>query len=645
MYFTNKMRGGGLIFPNGMTLEYRNSEAPLEDLLDPEDERSVYNQIRYSFKKGLLDKTTLGNAELLLNTFRRNKVEIERRREYQYLHSLCFIAEIFERVGDTGRALESLGIETTTILSFPHFEPLPTGADLTMRRVMREKIRLVLDWAISRYYRRHEYLTALGIADRCEQLVKDRIYLRDQLPCLGTLAQIYRLKGNIYRQLQLYPEAEKWFGKAIINYYVRAQSRIKERNRDIARLNEDYPQTPEVERKINRLNTELQNDLSLATRRVAMILTQGFGRIAYRQGLLSRAEYTYLLPARLLLLLSESEIVKAYNRLVISAVLRSVADPDGKRAVKALSEAQEAERTFEEFNYRRYVLRAKFEQALCYMRMKNRHKAREMADAIREQAEQLPDHSLAHDSTLLQSRIAEENGSPDVAVELADEAFRRAELHGLSKIEAHIRLAESKFALGEREEARAELEAARRINRRRALPRPVTQTGPATMNRPARQDENVELRPNDDFDVWQPDDLSDSPGQDGADIILDAQIHFLMARIHLAEGNIHRAEPEWNKGDRLASRIEHAFIKETRDKIKYEMDAFRESLVIRIGEDESLDYNDYRPLLLDFLIKQATSRSKNKTSTEIAKLLGVSRQTLIQWRSEIERQKKKGAEK
>jgi hypothetical protein len=75
------------------------------------------------------------------------------------------------------------------------------------------------------------------------------------------------------------------------------------------------------------------------------------------------------------------------------------------------------------------------------------------------------------------------------------------------------------------------------------------------------------------------------------------------------------------------------------------MDAFRESLVIRIGENESLDYDDYRPLLLDFLIRQATTRSKNKTSTEIAKLLGVSRQTLIQWKGEIERQKKKGADK
>ena len=626
----------------GMTLENRNSEAPLEDLLDPEDEGSVYNQIRDSFKKGLLDKTTLGNAEFLLNAFKRNKAEIERRREYEYLHSLCFIAEIFERIGDNGRALATLGIETSTIFSFPHFEALPQGADPTMRRVMREKIRLVLDWAISRYYRRQEYLTALGIADRCEQLVKDMIYLSDQMPCLGTLAQIYRLKGNIYRQLQLYPEAEKWFGKAIINYYVRAQLRIKERNREIARLSEDHPRTSGVEKKIARLNTELQNDLSLATRRVAMILTQGFGRIAYRQGQLSRAEYTYLLPARLLLLLSESEIVKAYNRLVISAVLRSVADPDGKRVIKALSEAQEAERTFEEFNYRRYVLRAKFEQALCYLRMKNHYQAGETAAAVRGQAEQLPDHRLAHDSILLLSRIALETGSPDGAFELAEEAFRRAERHGLGKIESLIRLAESKFALGRHGEARAELEAAARINRRKP---PPTQTSPASTNRSGRQDDNIELRPSDDFDVWQPDDLSNPPGQDGADIILDAQIHFLLARIHLAEGHIHRAQPEWNIGDRLASRIEHAFIKETRDKIKDDMDAYRESLVIRVREDESLDYDDYRPMLLDFLIKQATSRSKSKTSTEIAKLLGVSRQTLIQWRSEIEKQRKKGADK
>src|SRR5262245_25015356 len=148
------MRGGGLIFANGMKLENRNSESSLEDLLNPEDDVSVYNQLRDSFKKGLLDRTTLGAAEFLLDTFRRNKAEIERRREYEYLHSLCFIAEIFERVGDTSKALEALGIETPTILSFPNFEPLPTDADWSLRRVMREKIRLVLDWAISRYYRR-----------------------------------------------------------------------------------------------------------------------------------------------------------------------------------------------------------------------------------------------------------------------------------------------------------------------------------------------------------------------------------------------------------------------------------------------------------------------------------------------------------
>jgi tetratricopeptide (TPR) repeat protein len=626
---------------DGNMPENRNSEALLEDLLNPEEELSVYNQIRDSFKKGLLDKATLSAAENLLEIFRRNKAEIERRREYEYMHSLCFIAEIFERVGDTSRALEALSLETATILSFPNFEPLPHWADLNTRRVMREKIRLVLDWAISRYYQRNDYTTAFGIADKCEQLVKDRVYLRDQLPCLGTLAQIYRLKGNIYRQLQLYPEAEKWFGKAIINYYVRTQSRIKERNQEIARLSEDNPRTPEVEKKIARLRTELQNDLSLATRRVAMILTQGFGRIAYMQGQLSRAEYTYLLPARLLLLLSESDIVKAYNRLVISAVLRSVDDPDGKRALKALNEAKEAERAFEEFNYRRYVLRARFEQAQCYRRMKNHYQASEMTAAVREQAEQTTDHRLAHDAILFQSKIALETGSPNRALELAEEALRRAELYRLSEVEAHIHLAESKFELGKYEEARAEIEAAAQINRRSPPPGIPTRISAAFRKRSARRDDNSELRPNDDFEAGFQDNSADLHGRTGADIILQAQIHFLLAKIHLAEGRIHRAQPEWDMGDQLAGRIEYSFIKEMRNEIKADMDSYRESLVIRIREDESLDYDDYRPQLLDFLIKQATIRSKNKTATEIAKLLGVSRQTLIQWRSEIEKQKKK----
>lgn len=557
-----------------------------QDLLEADSE--IYLHLRRAFKRGVQDEPVRSNAEFLKARLGEHRGYYKQHFEYEYYHCLCLIAEIFERFGRNDLALETLQIESETITRVAVLKDSSRIDNLAERRILREKVRLVLDWADSNFYRHHLYTQALELARHCERMVKKDICVAHKLPCYGTLAQIYRLKGKIYRQQRRFMEAEQSFGKAIINYYLRAQHRMKRTGREIDAL-ASKPDQAEAEQERKKLQAKQDDDQRLVVRRVAMIMSQGFGWIAYQQGFLQRAHYSYLIPARFQLLDSEDKIVKGYNRLVTCSVLRSMEDSEGWRVSKALSEAREAEQYFRSCDHQRFILRARFEQGHCHLRLNEYERVEELAESIRAYAEQVRDDRWLCNAYLLQARVAKDLGDPKQALEIALKAETKAGQHVGARIEALFLLVEIKLVLHRGSDARADLQAIAKI------------TDGETIHNP----------------------------------LLDARFHFLLAKAYLAEKEFYLAEQAYEAGRLRSEIIEHFFIKQLETEIKEEFERSRQIFTIKITEDSPLDFQTYRPQLLEFLIKQAQLRSKSKTKSDVAQQLGISRQTLLQWEQEI----------
>ena len=587
-------------------LNHSGVRALLERTFGEEEGESVYQRLRVIFKIGRLDQGVRSDVETLFALLVKHKREIRQFFRYEYFHGLCLVAEFFERFGENERALEALRLEEETILLFPELHVPGQLADLQQRRILREQMRLVLDWADSYHYSRHEYEAAIELADKCARFVRERIYQEEEFPCRGTLGQIYRLKGNCYRRLERYGEAEAHFGKAIINYYLRAKMREVQASREIDALEaarrvggQDIAQ---VVAEISRRQEKREADYQLVTRRVAMILSQGFGWIAYRKGQLSRAEYSYLLPARLALLRSRSDAVRAYNRLIMAAVLRSKANSDESVVRKALEEAREAEETFRGYGHQLYVLRANFEMGLCHARLREFSLAQEQAAAVQEMAEEIKDVRWISNALVLQAMIAREVGKPQAAADLAAKALKTGDGRPVLQVEAFLARAEARLALGQHVAAREDLQQAEDL---------TAQTSRA-----------VQADPN-------------------SNPIFHARLGLLRAKSWLGVGEIPKAQQALDEAKPFVAQVEHFLLKRLLQEVEDELKTYGNIFSIRVDKNTSLSFQHYRPRLLEFLIQQATIRSKRKTKADIAEILGVTRQTLLQWEQEVRESKEK----
>jgi tetratricopeptide (TPR) repeat protein len=464
------------------------------------------------------------------------------------------------------------------------------------RRILREKVRLCLNYAQSFHYRAHEYDKAEEIIKCCRDFVMEELRDEEDFQCFGTLAQINYYLGRVYRQKLDYETAERCFALSMENYYERAGERIN-------RLEQD-PSLRKDPARLQRLKAE---ELAFATYRSGVVLALGLGWMAYARGHLTKALQTSIIPARILLRHAQGdELSIAYIDLIYASILRALSGRDAKGLKPAIENALRAYRVFERNEHWRYMARAAFELSLAYFNNGELGRALTYTDEVAKLSEESDDQRWLCHSLVIRSRIlrmqadrapAEKDRHKKIqqAEQMATTALTKSQTHKqkLCEIDSRMTRGGVRIDLKKYAEARVDLEEALKLN---------TSVG----SKPDRHIGNVKIT---------------------------AVCYLFCARSWALEGKGAKALEYFHLWKALEQEVEHKYVRDLASQVEREIEDLGKCLIIEVKSDEDFSYWTQEKKLRRFLIDQLNLSKISKK--EMANKLGVSRQTLNDWEKEL----------
>lgn len=560
--------------------------------------QSLHDEVKKLLKQGRISKSTLERVRELDRFITDNDVAIQRfikKRdedhvmELRYLKSRCMTAEVFDQFGFVQEAKDASQEGADFLKEIP--SEIDASVQLTQsREILREKVRLCIDYAQTHFYREHDYPMAQSAVFRCRNFVEQVLQKKGEFNCYGTLGQIYYVAGKIYRQQNDYGAAEDCFSLSIENYYHRAQSKIEQLR---AGANSWQRQR------------DVDDDLALTRLKAGISLALGIGWINYARGHLQQALNTNINPARVLLLHARDELSSAYVDLIDSSITRALSNKDAAKLERAIELAQRAYRVFRENEHWRYVGRAAWELGLAHFYTGNLDEAEERAQKVEAIALQSNDQRWVCNALILRSRIEHKRGQLNEpqrietylsAEELASSARRNAneQRQTLCEINALITRSAIRIDLGRAGEAREDLEKALALNKKSNSPKMGNTANPK----------------------------------------VEALCYLYLSRSHARESERFKAHEYFLRWKGLERDVEHIYVRELAHEVEQEINRLKKDFVIKAGSDIDLDYKKLKKGLQRFLLQEAKSSPQEKQ--EIAERLGISRQTLLKWERELE---------
>ncbi|HYX71379.1 MAG TPA: hypothetical protein VE732_01300 [Nitrososphaera sp.] len=558
--------------------------------------KELHDEVKGLLKLGHISKSTLDKV-VKLNRFLDTNPEAIRRAieaddkeheiEIRYLKSRCMAAEIFDQFGLIDEAGEACKEGAEILKQFVLTSNTPCKAPENEKPLLREKIRLCIDYAQMHYYRKHKYAAAKKIVLTCRDLVENKLQDEKKFHCFGTLGQIYYLAAKIHRQQYDYAKAEEYFSLAIENYHRRAELKI----RDYKKSLETYPYL-------------IQQETALSSLKSGIALALGIGWLNYSRGHLHQALYNNINPARILLLQAHDELSEAYINLIEAAIKRALSCNDVQSLERAAELAEKSYDTFRKNNHRRYMARAAWEQGLTYFDLGQLSEAEEKAREVQAIAAESSDNRWSCNSLILRSRIERRRGSLNEkarprkcleAEKLASMALSIADEHNqiFCKINALITRSVTRIDMGRFKEARQDLENALALN----------------------------------------EESSTSKGAKAANPKIEALCYLSLARSYAREREGLKAQEYLLKWNKLEKEVEHEYVRELANTVSKEIADLKTDFVIKAESSLDLNYKCHAKGLRAFLMAQAKVKAHEKQ--EVARLLGISRQTLFEWEREM----------
>jgi tetratricopeptide (TPR) repeat protein len=567
---------------------------------------SLQDDLKKLLKQGCISMVTLEKAQELARFVNDNGLAIQRFIERSdddhvmelcYLKSRCMLAEVFDQFGFRQQAKEA-SRDGAEILN-----QIPSGIDTTLqvvesRHVLREKIRLCIDYVQTHFYREHDYPEALRMVLRCRDFVERHLQRKGEFNCYGTLGQIYYVAGKIYRQQNDYGAAEQCFALAIENYYQRARTKIAQYQEAM-----QHQAAGDSEQQMQRL----QEDLALTRLKTGIALALGIGWINYARGHLHEALNTNINPARVLLLHARDELSSAYLDLIYSSITRALSNKDAVKLSRAIEMAEGAYHVFLENEHWRYVGRAAWELGLTHFYSDNLDEAEQWAQKVEAMALESEDQRWVCNALILRSRIEYRRGQLNearktecfsLAEELASSASHNASQHRQTLCETNalitrsaIRIDLTKFA-----EARQDLEDALALNKESNSYMMSTTANPK----------------------------------------LEALCYLHLSRSYAREGERFKANENFLRWKELERDVEHIYVRELAHEVEKEINNLKKDFVIKAGE-AILYYKKWKKELQFFLLQEAENFPDDERQ-EIAERLGISRTTLLGWKKELKGQ-------
>lgn len=527
----------------------------------------LLDNVKTALKQGWPPNELRDNLKKLDRVVAAHRRSLRSKDELRYLKSQCIMAEAYDYIGDSELAKKA-AYEGQEILD--QLKKLNAN-DQIDRKIVRERIRLCLDYAHVLFYRTYKYDEALDTVIWCRDFVIQRLQNQKDFPCFGTLAKAEHNLGRIYMRTNEYEEAEVCFARSIRHYRSRA-----ERMRD--ELRED--------------RRRLEEELSFSDHKSGICLGLGLGWTNFLRGRLKTALNSNVEPARSLLGRTKDAIHTAYLDLLQGSVERALA---GRRKKGELQEAvriiNRAYDVFEKYEHGAYMARAAFELSLAYYHSGDLDEAEAWAAKVEAASEKIRDPRWRCQTSIVRSRIARTLGNHEKAEEIASVALDSAKETNqvLCQIEARIALGEARTLLGRIDDARTDFKEALKLNA--------------------------------------------SPGSDGekkqANPKIEAVCELHLARCDTRERKVRPAEMHFARWRELRGQIEHEIIHEMALEVEEGIQDLKKDFSIPEHTD-NLTYFTRKRELQQWLVERAVSRGAT-TVQQIADPLNVTRTTIHEW--------------
>ena len=560
---------------------------------------ALHLRVKQLLKGGCIRRSTLEEVKVLYDFIERRAAEIRkscdgtdegRLIELWHVKSRCMIAEIYDQFGrvEEARASCTGGLEFFGQL----LNLMDESFEIKERDkpILREKVRLCVDYALTHYYRDHQYVAAKDVVFRCLKFVKTKLQDEQSFPCFGTLGQGYYFAGKVMRQEGKYDRAVHFFSLAIENYFHRAAQKVKE-------LKSGTP----AERE--RLNQEL----ALSTLKSGIALGLGIGWVNYARGRLRQAMYDNVNPARVLLLHASDELSAAYVDLIYAAITRALHTTNKRKLGEALGLAEKSYDTFRRNRHRRYTARAAWELGLTLFYSGRLDEAEKKAKEVQAIARQSNDQRWVCNALILRSRIER----------------RRGQLGG--------REAAKRYAAAQRYATRA-------LTTARSYKQEMCEINALLVRSAARVDAGeFQMARADALAALQHNSESDDPNLScAANPKVEALCNLSIARTYVREGEGLMAAEYFSRWKTLETEVEHVFVREFAAAVEEEINALNMDFVIKADPELDLDSKKWVREVKRFLVGQAKRREHEKR--KVAALLGITRQTLSDWEKDFEKE-------
>lgn len=434
--------------------------------------------------------------------------------------------------------------------------------------------------------RRNDTDTCLKRLQSLLDFVTNEVKTED-VRCLGTRANLCYHLGAVYRLLEQHDDGESMYAQAIELYY---------------------------ERKKRRPAND-HDDHSFTTRRIAMCIGLGFGWQNLTRGYLRRAENA-LAAARSMLANSSDPVVPPYIELLYGTIRRCRAGNNEVEIRGAIESLQQARIAFKNHNHSRYEARASWELALCFNLVKDFDEAETHLAVVEAYARKQGHLTVVEDNAekqgdlkwlanvhCLRSRIHRGRELYQQALEEAEVACNIAKdsKHLLPEVDALITRGEANFYLSEAtdqqdsgyDKARADFETAlQMLQKQEVSAGGIGQT----------------LNPK-----------------------IASVCALRIAQCFARTGEEAKAKSHFAEWELVSLSIEHGWVQDLAREVQNEIKKMSESFTISARDCSKWNYSKQVRRLRTWLYTRAMNQT-NYNWAEAAKLIGVERATLYQWR-------------
>lgn len=386
-------------------------------------------------------------------------------------------------------------------------------------------------------------------------------------PCYATKATLLAELAKAYRRNGDYKKAEKLYFTSI-KHYLDKTRHPKDNDREYQR-----------------------NALKYQFRRVAQLFSYGLQQIHASRSDINRCEANLLIAELLLSGKNEDEITPRYVQLSRGIIKRIKSGTSKEGLAEAKQEISEVRKYFDLLAHKRMLIKCDWELAIIHHLLEEHESAENIVADIESHYLPIGDYRALANIYILRSHIQRTKGQLIDSLSCAKKGLEYAEKskNRIARKDAHIALAESAFIMEKHTKRKLDIDAY------------------VEFERVLKINEKHENRK------------------------IDVISYLGLCKVAAFRGDKVNADKYWEKYKLNKNSIEHAFVTDVleADAVS-EINRLNADFVIsgRISNLE-LNYDHYQFQLKKWLYEKA--KKPNQSKDELAKTLGVSRQTIREW--------------